>query len=456
MGVEQDGMPSSIDAERSILGALLLSNEHFYDDCVDLRVDDFSLDSHRKIYGAMNEILCGDMEDVHMVDIITLVEVLRKQRGGMDAIGGTAYIMSLTEGLPRRPSINEYVTIVREKSRLRRLIHLSNRIRTRAVNQNESYSTIAADVQDQLVIESAEAEDDEAVRIGTVIPQVRKKIEAGRKIVEGKTSGLTWGLEKFDGITRGAHEGEMTVLAGESGGFKTAFLVQMMLANGREEVPSCLHSIEMRKDQVLNRCYPAMGRFIKASHMRDPRLMNLDHMKELDRLEDEMKKLPIWIDDKAQDIRKVIARMRMMRRKNKIKLFGIDYFQLISNSRAKTDIERYQQNAMMLRDTMKNDLGDCHLVVLSQFSKRKKGRGGERSRDDLYGGTALHHAAHNVIIISVESGKDKDPGEYLKAELDIDKFREGGKRLHECQVDPDFLRFQYPDPQNQPAFGGMK
>lgn len=454
---EQDGMPSSIDAEKSILGSLLLSNEHFYDDCVDLRVDDFSLESHRRIYGAMNEILCGDMEDVHVVDIITLVEVLRKGRGGIDAIGGTGYILSLTEGLPRRPSILEYVTIVREKSRLRRLIHLSHRIRGRAFSQSETYSTIAADVQDQLVTESAEAEDDEAVSIGSVIPQVRAQVEAGRKIVEGKTAGLTWGLEKFDALTHGAHDGEMTVLAGESGGFKTAFLVQMFLANGREGVPSCLHSIEMRRDKVTRRFFPAMSDFVKSTHMRDPRLMNLDHLKEMDRLSAEMAKLPIWIDDKAQDIRKVIARMRMMRRKKKIKLFGLDYFQLISNSRAKTDIERYQANAMMLRDTMKNDLGDCHLVVLSQFSKNK-GRGAKstRSRDDLYGGTALHHAAQNVIIITVESGKDKDPGEYLKAELDIDKMREGGKRLHECQVDPDFLRFQYPDPHNQSAFGGMK
>lgn len=447
----QVGMPASPDAERSILGNLLLNNEHFYDDCVDLRVDDFSLESNRKIYSAMNEILCGDMEDVHVVDLITLVEVLRKGRGGVEAVGGTAYIMSLMEGLPRRPSIEEYVSIVREKSRLRRLIRMVNRVHGRATNQDESYATIAADLQDQLVTEDAEGEGG-AVHISQVIPEIRRQVEAGRKIAEGKTAGLTWGLEGLDKITYGAHMGEMTVAAGESGGFKSSFAVQMLLANGREGVPCCIHSIEMPEDKMVRRFFPAMSDFVKASHMRDPRLMNLDHMLEIEKLAQDMAKLPIWIDDTAQDIRKVIARMRMMRRKHKIKLFAIDYFQLIQNERTKTDIERYQQNAHLLRDVMKTDLKDCHLLVLSQFAKSKgKGAKSQRSRDDIYGGTALHHAAQNVIIITVESGKDKEPGQFLDAQLDIDKMRDGARAKHECMVDPDFLRFQYPQAQ-QSAF----
>jgi replicative DNA helicase len=457
VGSERDIMPASPEAERSLLGSILLRNEHFYDDCVELRVDDFSLDSHRKIYSAMNLILCGDLEDVHVVDLITLSEVLRKQRGGVEAIGGVAYLSSLTEGLPRRPSIAEYVSIVREKSKLRRLIHMANHVRRRAEGQDESYSTIAADLQDQLVIEDADTEGG-AVRIGEVIPKVRAQVEAGRKIAEGKVAGLTWGLSKLDALTYGAHMGEMTVIAAAPGGFKTAFAAQMLLANGREGVPCCFHSIEMPEDKLTRRFFPAMGDFVKAEHMREPRLMNIEHMMELDRLSQELAKLPIWIDDTAQDIRKLLARMRMMRRKHKIKLFAIDYFQLIHNSQTKTDIERYQKNALMLRDAMKNDLGDCHLLVLSQFSKNK-GRGkSQRSGDDLYGGTALHHATQNMIIIAAESGKDKEPGQFLDAELDIDKMREGGRRKHSCQIDPDFLRFQYSVPydQQQSAFGGMK
>lgn len=443
-------MPVSQDAERSILGALLLNNNHFYDDLADLAEEDFSLDSNRKIFSVMYSILSGLEGEITHVDYVTVTEVLarRKQLG---IVGGHAYVASLTENLPRRVSIAEYVSLVREKARLRRLIHICNGVMARAVDQVESAQKIAADLQDDLVEEAAEGAED-AVRISEVIPEVRRQIEAGRKIVEGKTAGLTWGLSGLDAITHGAQIGEMTVIAASAGGFKTAYAVQMVLANGREGVPCCMHSIEMRKDRMTRRFYPAMSDFLKTSHMREPRLMSKEHMMEMDKLSEEMAKLPIWIDDKAQDIRKLIARMRMMRRKHGIKLFAIDYFQLIHNDQTKTDIERYQKNAHLLRDAMKgDDMSDCHLVVLSQFAKNK-GRGGKgRSGDDLYGGTALNHAAQNVIIITVESGKDKEPGQFLDAQLDIDKMRDGARAKHECMVDPDFLRFQYPIAQ-QSAF----
>lgn len=445
-------LPASQDTERSILGAILLDNDHFYEDCFDLTTEDFHLDAHRKLYAAMNEILNGMIESIDHVDLITLVRVMDKQ---VQEIGGVAYIASLTEGLPRTPSIRNHVSIVKDLAAKRRLIRVCSATLTK-LQGADTAGAAAAELQAKLVVETAEGEGG-IVKIASVVPEVRKQIEAGRKISdERKAAGLTWGLEKFDDFTKGAFHGDMTVILGESGGYKTAFIVQMLLANGREDKAGCLFSIEMRKDQVGRRFYPAMGDFLKAMHIRDPRLMNLEHLKEMDRLDRELNRLPIWIDDRPQDIHRLIARMRMMRRMHDVELFGVDYFQLISNPDAKNEFEAYRMNAMALKEAMKgDDLSGSHLVVLSQYAK--KGRGVKaRTGDDTYGGVALKHAAQNVLILKVENAKDKEPHEYLKVDIDVDKQRNGPIGRHECMLDRDFLRFLYPQPVEQKSFGGMK
>src|SRR5271155_5727668 len=96
------GLPASIDAERSILGAILLDNHAYNEAAEKLRPEDFSLDSHRRIYGRMSELV----DARRAVDIVTLAEELARRKE-VEAVGGVAYLASLTEGLPRRPSIEE-------------------------------------------------------------------------------------------------------------------------------------------------------------------------------------------------------------------------------------------------------------------------------------------------------------------------------------------------------------
>src|ERR1700730_3524119 len=127
------GMPASPDAERSILGAILLENAHYHEAAEKkLTADDFSLDSHRRIFGRMDELIGAGRH----VDLVTLVEELARRKE-VESVGGVAYIASLTEGLPRRISIEEYVRIVKDKSLLRQLIHVCNQAITQAVDKTE-------------------------------------------------------------------------------------------------------------------------------------------------------------------------------------------------------------------------------------------------------------------------------------------------------------------------------
>jgi len=126
------GLPASLDAERTILGAVLLDNHAYSEAASTLRADDFALTAHQRVFARMGELI----DQNHVVDIVTLSEELSRRKE-IASVGGVAWIASLTEGLPRRLSIEEYVRIVKDKSLLRQLINICSSSITRAADQSE-------------------------------------------------------------------------------------------------------------------------------------------------------------------------------------------------------------------------------------------------------------------------------------------------------------------------------
>ncbi len=448
MSQQSDPIPANVDMEKTILGAIIRDNETFFDDTLDIQAEDFYLDSHRKIFTCINEILFGMVDGILHVDETTLREELMRRKW-LEDVGGFTYVMSLSEGLYRNIKIAEHVRIVKDKSRLRRLIGVLKAGLARAEDQSESAEQVLGDVQSRLMDEAAEGST-HSVEIGSCIPVVEQRIEKGRTISDERTAlYMTWGISGLDDETKGAFHGEFTIIGGESSGYKTAFGVQMTLANAREGIPCAWMSMEMAKDKIAQRYYPAMSDVLTTSMMRDPRLMNSHtHIPEMKRVSEELARLPIRIDDTSPlRIDKLISRIRMMRRKFGCRLFICDYLQLIEGMPGKGEGEQFKKTVYMLRDLPKNE-PDIQLVVLSQYSKmdgflKKKGR----SKDSLYGGSIIHHAAQNIFMISVEDPEKRDRADLLEVEIKIAKQREGRVTKTSCYLDRDHLRFMYPQRQ---------
>src|SRR6202051_2322202 len=127
------GLPANVDAEKTILGAILLDNAAHSEAAEKLDSEDFSLDSHRRIFLRMSEL----MNAQRAVDIVTLSHELARYKE-VESVGGVAYLASLTEGLPRRPVIEEYIRIVKDKSLLRRLMLICSNAIARAADQSET------------------------------------------------------------------------------------------------------------------------------------------------------------------------------------------------------------------------------------------------------------------------------------------------------------------------------
>src|SRR3954467_10237507 len=133
-------LPSNVEAERSILGAILLDNFAYNQAAEHLRTEDFSLDSHRRIYSRMVDLA----ESSRPIDMITLIEELDRHKD-LQAIGDVPYVSSLVEGVPERPSIEHYVKIVRDKALLRGVISVSNTAIARASDQSDLAEDVLSD-----------------------------------------------------------------------------------------------------------------------------------------------------------------------------------------------------------------------------------------------------------------------------------------------------------------------
>jgi replicative DNA helicase len=437
--------PANVDAERVILGAIIKDNEVFFDDTLDIQAEDLYLDSHRKIFTCINEILFGMVEGISHVDDMTLVEELRKRKW-LTTVGGSVYVSGLSEGIYRNIHIGEHVKIVKDKARLRRLMGIFNAGLARVQDQSETADQVRSAIQDQLGDEEAEGSS-HSVEIGSCIPAVEERINKSRVISSERAAlEMTWGLSGLDDFTHGVFSGEFTIISGEASGGKTAAAVQMTLANAREGIPCAWFSMEMSKEKVAQRYYAAMSEILTADHIRDPRLMTLHtHIPEMRKVSEELARLPIRIDDTSPlRVDKLRSRIRMMRRKFGIRLFVVDYVQLIQGMPGLRGTEQFGNTIYMLRDIPKQE-PDIHLAVLSQYSKsdgfmKKKGR----TTESNFGGSIIGHAAQNMLMISIEDPEKKDRLDLLEVEIRIAKQREGKRGKISCYFDRDHLRFCYP------------
>src|SRR5438876_11558414 len=135
-------LPANVEAERSILGAILLDNLAYNQAAEHLRPEDFSLDSHRRIYSRMMDLA----ESSRPIDMITLIEELDRRRE-LEAVGDVGYVSGLVDGVPDRPSIEHYIKIVRDKALLRGLIHAANSAIARASDQSDPAEEVLNDVE---------------------------------------------------------------------------------------------------------------------------------------------------------------------------------------------------------------------------------------------------------------------------------------------------------------------
>jgi replicative DNA helicase len=413
-------LPNNLEAERSVLGAVLLDNNALNAAIENLKPEDFFLDQHRRVFLQMIAL----SEAQQAIDLVTLSDALHR-RGDLDAAGGAPYLASLADGMPRVTNVEHYARIVKEKAILRNLIHATHNIQQRAFEGEEGADAILDNAESSIF---ALAED----RIRAGLLPIKEIIDSSRDRLEkifreGKSiTGIATGYTDLDRLTSGFQPSELLILAARPSQGKTALALNLAENIGiRAGQPVAIFSLEMSKESLLQRLVSSVAQ-IDAHHFRTGRLTKDDWRLMTDALA-RIYASPIWIDDAGSiSVLEIGAKARRLKRDKGLSLLIVDYLQLIT---ARGRFGNRQEEVASISRGLKGLAKELQIpvLVLSQLTRapERDERGPQLS--DLRESGAIEQDADVVMFIYrphfFKAGAT--PEEREETELRIAKQRNG-------------------------------
>jgi replicative DNA helicase len=416
-------MPANIEAERSILGAILLDNHAFNDAAEHLRPEDFSIDAHRRIYARMMEL----SESSRPIDTITLVEEL-DQKKDLQAIGDVAYISSLLDGVPDRPSIEHYVRIVRDKAILRGLIGVANTAIAKASEQADPADEIlnAAEADIFALSEKRIGKGFQGIQdiVRNSFGSVDALLQRGQRI-----TGLATHYTELDEMTSGFQKSDLIILAARPSMGKTSFAMNIAENAAIDDSKVVgIFSLEMSSEALLQRLLCSRA-IVDAHKMRTGSLWS-DDMKKVVRAMEELANAPIFIDDTPGiSLSEMRAKARRLKQaQGRLDLLVVDYLQLMSGGTRR--FENRTQEVSSISRGLKAIAKELQVpvVALSQLSRAPESRGGDHrpQLSDLRESGSIEQDADVVMFIFREEIYKPDDLELRgRAEIIMAKQRNG-------------------------------
>jgi len=413
-------LPHNLEAERSVLGAILIHNEAFNFAVEIVGPGDFFRDAHRRIFEKM--IALGERSDA--IDLVTLKEALA-QSGDLEEVGGPAYIASLVDGVPRSTNVEYYARIVKEKSTLRALIHASTQIAQRAWEAEDDPNVILDDAE-RTIFSIAE----DRARVGFMsmrqivdesLPKIEQLFEHKRLI-----TGVPTGFDDLDTMTRGLQPADLVIVAARPSMGKTSLVLNMAEHAAIKHGQTVgFFSLEMSRESLFIRLLTSVAQ-IDAHKLQTGHVGQRDY----DRLSNAISQLgeaPIYIDDSpGVGVLEMRAKARRLASERGLSMVVVDYLQLMSGR------GRFDNRTLELASISRGLKGlakelNVPVIALSQLSRAPEARSDHRPLlSDLRESGALEQDADVVMMIyrpeMYPDCREEDKG---IAELIIAKQRNG-------------------------------
>jgi len=414
--------PASLEAERSVLGALLIDNLAF-DRVADILMrEDFSIKGHQLIY----EVVEQQSQKGQAYDVLTIIEAL-KQRSQLEAVGGEQVLFQLVDQTPSAAHVESYAGIVRDRSLLRSMLQYTTEIIETVYQPDGRSGTDVVDMAEmklyQLTQYRNNTQGPEAIQ--KILSRTTERIEELSTRAESIT-GVPTGFTDFDEMTAGLQAGDLVIVAGRPSMGKTAFALNIAenvaLLTSR---PVLVFSLEMQSDLLAVRLLSSLGR-IDQSRLRTGKLLEDDWP----RLTSAMQMLhnsQLFIDDTpGLTPTELRARARRMKRKHKdLGLIVVDYLQLMS-------VPHYKDNRTQEISEISRSLKliakelNVPVVALSQLNRSLESRQDKRPMmSDLRESGAIEQDADVICFIYRDEVYNVDTQEKGIAEIIISKQRNG-------------------------------
>jgi replicative DNA helicase len=420
MAAIEHGLPTAADAERFVLGSILLDDTLFVQAAGALELDDFSLEKHRRIFKRM-----GDLQQRgEKIDRVTLYHELAKHKEA-ESCDGLSYLVTLDDGLPQIPNLDGYIRLVKDKALMRRIIFASQHLMNRALVGEEEPSRILSDASETW-LKLSQAQQKSALLAPAEIFEQAGGVGSyldGRNRVRG----LKTGFPVFDALTGGLAPGKLYILGARPRMGKTAFMLNMTenISIKAEEHATLIFSLEMCRQSLLDRLICSRAR-VNTKRFEGGHLTSDEHRR-VTRAAGEIATCDkILIDDKATtSIREIHTRIRQEQVKRSVGLVIIDYLQLLIGG----DVKYRVAEASKISRDLKLLAKDCQVPVLaaSQLSRECDTRNDPRPQlSDLRESGAIEQDADVVAFLFREEvyKPDRDNLRGL-ADLIIAKQRSG-------------------------------
>jgi replicative DNA helicase len=431
-------LPNNLEAERSILGAVLLDDKALLSVFEILKPQDFYLDSHRRLFEKMLLL----MNSSRAIDLITLKEELQRA-SELESIGGAAYLAALTDGLPRALNIEFYAQIVKEKSTLRRLIQVSNETMARSYKDEEPAQEVLQGIEKAIFDIAGQHFHTGLSNIAPVVSDVFKQIE---ELSNQKTAvtGLETGFVDLDRMTSGFHPSDLVIVAARPGLGKTSFCLNIAEhAAIKHKKSVAIFSLEMSKEQLVKRLLCSESRI--DAHRINTGFLNKDDWNRLSRASGDLSETKIFIDDTANvTVPELRTKSRRLSLEHGLDLIIVDYLQLMSGSTQRYE-NRTQEISQISRGLkgIAKELG-VPVIAASQLSRAVESRTGEHRKpqlSDLRESGSIEQDADLVLFIYREDMVNPTEENNGLAELIIGKQRNGPTGSVQLAFLKQFTRF---------------
>jgi replicative DNA helicase len=388
----QRTLPHNLEAERSVLGAVLIDNGMFNVVAAMMDGAAFFRDAHRRIFERMVAL----SERSQPIDLITLKEELERH-GDLEEVGGPAYIASLTDGVPRSTNVEYYAQIVKEKATLRNLIFSANRILSNAYEADQEADLILDEAESAIF---AVAED--RIKAGFIPMRdlVREQFPRIEQLFEHKKyiTGVPSGFEDIDEKTRGLQNGDLVIVAARPSMGKTSLVLNICQHVATHGGVAGFFSLEMSKEQLFMRMLASEAK-IDTYRLLSGQIGQREYGQITHALET-LSEAQMFIDDTAGiGVLEMRAKARRLKAEHGLSVLAVDYVQLMTGQ------GRFENRTLELASISRSLKGlakelSVPVILLSQLSRAPEARSDKRPMlSDLRESGALEQDADVVMLI---------------------------------------------------------
>ena len=433
--------PHSIEAERAVLGAILLNKDAFDAVSSIVKAEDFYSDNHRVIYEALVSIVGKNQR----ADYVLLSEELKKSQK-LEAVGGILYLTNFTTDIVDAYNVEDHAKIVRDKAHLRKLIHVANAVESMAYREEEETEDIVNRAE-QMVLDvsgTTKGESSFSAMRDVVYETIDRINELQRH--KGILTGVSTGFKDLDNLTSGLQKSDLILVAARPSMGKTAFtlnIAQNVAMKSKKNV--AFFSLEMSKTQLVARVLAAVAG-INSGRIRNGQLSQEDWGKAINALND-LAEAPLYIDDTSgltpQLMKKKLR--RLIQEHGELGLVVVDYIQLMENGGKKMADNRQQEVSAISRQLkiMAREF-NVPLIALSQLSRGVESRADKTPMlSDLRESGSLEQDADIVAFLNRENYQDtEDTSDGVETQVIIRKHRNGELGIVKLWFEGAYTRFR--------------